>query len=67
MNLKLLTQQLEDAANRALEQSEEVRAIVYAAKEAGYEVDAKLVIDVFPAVTVEALERLYALPDRRHQ
>ena len=67
MNLQFLQQQLEDAANQALAESEQVRAIVYAAREAGYEVDAKLDISVFPAVTVEALERLYALPDRRRK
>ena len=65
MNLQLLQQQIEDAANQALAESEQVRAIVYAAREAGYHVDAKLQIDVFATPTEEWLERLYAMKDRR--
>lgn len=67
MNSKLesLKQRLEDAANRALHSSDEVRAIVEGAREAGYDVDASLVIDVIRRVDEAWLESLYRLEDRR--
>jgi len=60
-----LIDRLIDAVNRAMAESEEVRAIEYAAREAGYHLDAKLEITVTPIPTVAQLEALYRLEDRR--
>ena len=68
MNLQRLQQQIEDAANRAMDESAEMREIVTAAKEQGFDVDAKLDITVCrcaPTPSVDQLEALYQIPDRR--
>jgi hypothetical protein len=68
MNFEQLQQQIEDAANRAMDASEEMRVIVMAAREQGFDVNAKLDITVqrcAPTPSVDWLESLYQIADRR--
>jgi hypothetical protein len=62
-----LIDKLIDAVNRAMAESEEVRAIENSARKAGYNLDAKLEITVVPVPTVAQLEALYQLQDRRRR
>lgn len=58
-------QRIEDAANRALHESEEVRALYEAMRDVGFDFEVTLTMNIFERVTEDWLTALYQLQDRR--